>query len=81
MRVRSMRTPLFRTGMALLASLAFAGVVAAAEGAAEEHAAEGHHEEGVNWQAWKAGNQVTNVASLQRGAANFVNYCRAVATR
>jgi ubiquinol-cytochrome c reductase cytochrome c1 subunit len=52
------------------------GVVVAAEAAAEEHAAEaGHHEEGVNWQAWKAGNQVTNIASLQRGAANFVNYC------
>jgi ubiquinol-cytochrome c reductase cytochrome c1 subunit len=62
--------------MALLASFAFAGAVAAAEAAAEEHAAEaGHHEEGVNWQAWKAGNQVTNIASLQRGAANFVNYC------
>lgn len=76
MRVRSMRTPLFRMGLAALASLAFAGAAAAAEGAAEGHAAEaGHHEQGVNWQAWKAGNQVTNIASLQRGAANYVNYC------
>jgi ubiquinol-cytochrome c reductase cytochrome c1 subunit len=77
MRVRSMRTPLFRMGLAALASLAFAGAVVAAEGAAvEEHAAEGGHgAEGVNWQAWKAGNQVTNIASLQRGAANYVNYC------
>ncbi len=79
MRVRSMRIPLFRTGMVLLAGLAFAGAVAAAEGttvegAAGEHAAEGH-ETGVNWQAWQAGNQVKSTASLQRGAANFVNYC------
>jgi ubiquinol-cytochrome c reductase cytochrome c1 subunit len=31
--------------------------------------------EGVDWQAWTAGNEVSNTASLQRGAANFVNYC------
>jgi ubiquinol-cytochrome c reductase cytochrome c1 subunit len=80
MQVRSMRTsPLLRMGMVLLAALAFAGAVTAAEGATEgqadeAHAAEGH-ESGVNWQEWKAGNQVTNSASLQRGAANFVNYC------
>jgi ubiquinol-cytochrome c reductase cytochrome c1 subunit len=67
----------------VMAAFAFAGTAAAAEGAevekaAEGHAveaAEGHHESGVNWQAWKAGNEVTNTASLQRGAANFVNYC------
>ncbi len=29
----------------------------------------------MNWQAWKAGNEVTSTDSLQRGAANFVNYC------
>lgn len=32
-------------------------------------------ESGVDWQSWKAGNQITNTASLQRGATNFVNYC------
>jgi ubiquinol-cytochrome c reductase cytochrome c1 subunit len=50
----------------VLAALAFAGVAGASEGG---------HEAGVNWQAWRAGNDVTNTASLQRGAANFVNYC------
>lgn len=78
MQVRSMRTPWLRMGMVLLAA-AFAGTVTAAEGAAEAqaeaaHATEGHGS-GVDWQSWKAGNQVTNSASLQRGAANFVNYC------
>jgi len=39
--------------------------------------AEGGHGEaaGVNWQAWTAGNEVSNTASLQRGATNYVNYC------
>lgn len=32
-------------------------------------------EGGVNWQAWKAGNDVDNLASLQRGARNFMGYC------
>ena len=40
--------------------------------AAEAAAGEGH---GVDWQAWKAGNQVTDTGSLQRGATHFVNYC------
>jgi ubiquinol-cytochrome c reductase cytochrome c1 subunit len=68
-------------GMVLLAAAAFAGTVAAAEVAAEGQAAEAEahasegHATGVDWQSWKAGNQVTNSASLQRGAANFVNYC------
>jgi ubiquinol-cytochrome c reductase cytochrome c1 subunit len=39
----------------------------AAEAAGEVH--------GVDWQAWRAGNQITDVSSLQRGATNFVNYC------
>jgi ubiquinol-cytochrome c reductase cytochrome c1 subunit len=79
-----MRIRLFRMGMVLLAGFAFAGAVAAAEGAAAgepaaeaaAHAgAEGHGAAGVDWQAWSAGNDVENTASLQRGAANFVNYC------
>jgi len=56
-----------------------AGLLAApASRAAEAPAAatgtegEGH---GVDWQAWTAGNQITDTASLQRGATNFVNYC------
>jgi ubiquinol-cytochrome c reductase cytochrome c1 subunit len=57
----------------VLAGLACAGLAAAAEGArgADEHAA------GVNWQDWRAGNEVESTESLQRGASNFVNYCLA----
>jgi ubiquinol-cytochrome c reductase cytochrome c1 subunit len=29
----------------------------------------------VDWQSWRAGNEVDNLASLQRGARNFLNYC------
>ena len=29
----------------------------------------------LDWQSWKAGNEVANLASLQRGARNFANYC------
>jgi ubiquinol-cytochrome c reductase cytochrome c1 subunit len=32
-------------------------------------------EGGVNWLAWKAGNEIDNIASLQRGARNFMGYC------
>ncbi len=38
MQVRSMRTPLLRMGMVLLAAVAFAGTVTAAEGVAAETA-------------------------------------------
>jgi ubiquinol-cytochrome c reductase cytochrome c1 subunit len=58
--------------MMLLAAFAVTGSVAASEAAGEHGAAAG-----VNWQEWTAGNEVTNTASLQRGAANFVNYCLA----
>ena len=46
-------------------TLAFAGpaVFAATEG---PHAA---------WMDWQPGNDVSNIASLQRGAANFMGYC------
>ena len=27
------------------------------------------------WQGWEAGNEITNTASLQRGAGNFMGYC------
>lgn len=29
----------------------------------------------LDWQSWKAGNEIDNVASLQRGARNFMGYC------
>jgi ubiquinol-cytochrome c reductase cytochrome c1 subunit len=67
--------------IALLASAALMGpalAAAAEEAPAKEHAGEAAHGEGegVDWQAWKAGNQVGDTASLQRGAANFANYCQ-----
>ncbi|MGB8327565.1 MAG: cytochrome c1 [Steroidobacteraceae bacterium] len=30
---------------------------------------------GTDWQHWSANNRVENLASLQRGARNFMNYC------
>lgn len=51
------------------------GLMAASLATVPASAAEGHGAGGVDWQSWKAGNDVTNVASLQRGARNFVNYC------
>jgi len=40
--------------------------------AAPAHAASGPTGE---WQHWQPGNDVSNIASLQRGAANFMGYC------
>jgi len=31
--------------------------------------------ETLQWEKWQAENEVSNIASLQRGARNFVNYC------
>jgi ubiquinol-cytochrome c reductase cytochrome c1 subunit len=50
----------------VLAGLAVAGAAAAADGG---------HDAGVDWQGWRAGNDVGYTDSLQRGASNFVNYC------
>jgi ubiquinol-cytochrome c reductase cytochrome c1 subunit len=70
-----MRTLITRTAAALLlcAGLLTAAATSAAEAAAE--GPEGHGAAGVDWQSWKADNEVGNTASLQRGARNFVNYC------
>jgi len=46
---------------------------AAAEPAAAEH--EGGGPIGTGWKKWHAGNELANIASLQRGARNFTNYC------
>jgi ubiquinol-cytochrome c reductase cytochrome c1 subunit len=59
--------------IALAAALGMGANVAAA---AEEGGHEGAAQE-IHWDSWQAGNEVTNTASLQRGAANFVNYCLA----
>jgi ubiquinol-cytochrome c reductase cytochrome c1 subunit len=74
------------TKLVALAGLLLAGTALAAEGGVEgatapaeaaEHGDAGHGASGVDWQAWRAGNEVENTASLQRGAANFVSYCLA----
>ena len=68
------RVVLAATSLALGASLLLAPVARAAEAPVAEAAGEGEGH-GVDWQAWKAGNSITDTASLQRGATNFVNYC------
>lgn len=35
----------------------------------------GQQEGALDWQHWHADNEISNLASLQRGAAAFVNYC------
>jgi ubiquinol-cytochrome c reductase cytochrome c1 subunit len=72
--LQRMKTPAL---LALVASATLMGpslAVAAEAATAREPAAE-HGAEGVDWEAWTAGNEVADTASLQRGAANFVNYC------
>lgn len=54
---------------ALLAAL----IVAFGMGAVTARAAE--HGGGASWQSLQAGNDVNNLASLQRGARNFMGYC------
>lgn len=43
--------------------------------AAEPAAGEPEAAAPVQWENWRAGNNVADVASLQRGARNFMNYC------
>lgn len=54
-----------------------AAPAAAPAAAAPEAGAEARKEseEPLDWKRWKAGNQVDNLSSLQRGARNFMNYC------
>src|SRR5580658_962934 len=55
----------------VLTLLAAPLVLAAAEPAAGEPEAAAP----LQWQNWRAGNNVADLASLQRGARNFMNYC------
>ena len=59
--VKAMRHSIFTAALAL--TLAFGSSAEAASGP------------GGAWQQWTAGNDVSNIASLQRGAANFMGYC------
>jgi ubiquinol-cytochrome c reductase cytochrome c1 subunit len=62
---------------ALLAAVLSAAALAPGAPAAEEGAgaAEGAGKLGADWEGWHAGNDVSDMASLQRGARNFVSYC------
>ena len=56
---------------ALLVALGFVlAVCAVGNAVAEEHGGGGE-----SWKALHAGNDVENLASLQRGARNFMGYC------
>jgi ubiquinol-cytochrome c reductase cytochrome c1 subunit len=73
-----MRTDMPRTLRLLLpalALLALAGVPAGAWSAEEGGGEEGSGRPGADWQSWHAGNDVSDHASLQRGARNFTSYC------
>lgn len=62
--------------MRMLKSALLAGlmvVTAATSFAAEEGGASAAA--GADWKHWRAGNEIDNTASLQRGARNFMNYC------
>ena len=59
--VKAMRHSIFTAALAL--TLAFGSSAEAASGP------------GGAWKQWTAGNDVSNIASLQRGAANFMGYC------
>jgi ubiquinol-cytochrome c reductase cytochrome c1 subunit len=57
----AMRHSIFTAALAV--TLLFGGHADAAKGP------------GGAWTEWKAGNDISNIASLQRGAANFMGYC------
>jgi ubiquinol-cytochrome c reductase cytochrome c1 subunit len=70
-----MRTHSRSLAIGLVLSLALVGAANVSR-AAEEKAGEGSEAIGSSWKQWKAGNEVANVDSLQRGARNFASYCQ-----
>jgi ubiquinol-cytochrome c reductase cytochrome c1 subunit len=69
-----MRTEL-RRGPLLAMALAALALAATGAQAAEESAGEAQVKPGADWESWRANNDVSDRASLQRGARNFVSYC------
>jgi ubiquinol-cytochrome c reductase cytochrome c1 subunit len=61
-----------RTKLALLLACAAAS---GAAGAATDSAKESGSGYGSDWAAWRAHDDVSDMASLQRGARNFMGYC------
>jgi ubiquinol-cytochrome c reductase cytochrome c1 subunit len=75
MRTEACHAPLGRRlGAVLLAAtlLACGRAALAREAAGSEAAAP---KAGADWSRWHAGNDVTDMPSVQRGARNFVSYC------
>jgi len=59
-------------GVALVAAVLIGGSAWAAEAPAEGEPAA---KSGADWQHWHSNNNVTDMASVQRGARNFTSYC------
>lgn len=62
-----------RRGLALSAALLLAALACAGASAKEESAEQ--PKEGADWQSWRVNNDVADLASVQRGARNFVSHC------
>src|SRR5207248_3415847 len=76
--MRTELAPGARAGRAAALLAAALSAAALASGVrAEERAgsAEGAGKPGADWESWRADNDVSDTASLQRGARNFVSYC------
>jgi len=67
---RAAKTARWQVPLCLL--VAAAVLAPAAAFAADAEAQQGF---GADWETWKAGNSVSDIASLQRGARDFLNYC------
>lgn len=61
-------------GLAAAAALALAALALSAPVAGAAEAA-GGEEHAVDWKHWQADNEINSVASLQRGARNYMAYC------
>jgi ubiquinol-cytochrome c reductase cytochrome c1 subunit len=64
-----------RTGAALLTAALLAGVACAPQRLPAAEAAEGGGKFGADWEGWRAGTSVSDLASVQRGARNFAGFC------
>jgi ubiquinol-cytochrome c reductase cytochrome c1 subunit len=72
-----MRTDRARRLLAGVIALVLAAAACAADEptAGEKAAEEGKEKVGADWQHWQPNTSVTDLASVQRGARNFVSYC------
>jgi ubiquinol-cytochrome c reductase cytochrome c1 subunit len=71
MRTETVSRTAVTAALLCLSGLLVSGAIAAQAGAAEEAAPKS----GADWQHWRADTDVTDVASVQRGARNFTSYC------